>query len=115
MLDALAQTGNRRGLDALMAAADSPHNTRTRGEIARGLARIGAPKALPALAKFARMRQASSDLQSTWEAVTAFGRASGRFKAPPPAPYWSNLGVDTGLVQKGLADIDPWERAGQGR
>src|SRR5262249_6286501 len=64
LLTALAQTGDARGLDALLSAAKGDVQGQLGIELARGLARVKDRKALPVLAA---MTGRSKDQQYLWE------------------------------------------------
>jgi HEAT repeat protein len=133
LLIILAQTGDKRALDVLLGGLDLHYKVEKQnfsevpylfwkdysedgysaviyGEIARGLARIGDSKALPALAKLAKLGVDTSNDALTWEAVTAFGYISHRFKAPAPVEFNGSNGIQADLIKTGLADIADWEK-----
>jgi len=108
MIVAVAQTGDPRGLEPLIAGVHQDLGAATCLEIARGLTRIGDTAALPALADLAKMGKETADLQLQMESVSGFGRVSGRFDAPPPIDFWSSRGIDHSLIEKGHVDIEKW-------
>jgi hypothetical protein len=106
LLNALAMTGDPRGLDALMAAAKTVKGRPNVISVARGLGRIKDKKALPVLAE---MAQRASEDQERSEAVNAFGWVSGLYPAFEPAG-WPTGFVDLDRVNKGLEAIKRWQR-----
>jgi HEAT repeat protein len=106
MLQALAQTGDKRGLDALLAAAAEDWDETTLTEIVRGLARVRDKRALPILADLASRPKASDGF--TWEVVNAFGYVSGLYKAGAPNHFWSSGGPVADEFTTGRAVIDKW-------
>jgi hypothetical protein len=106
LLNALAMTGDPRGLDTLMAAAKTVKGRPNVISIARGLGRIKDRKALPVLAE---MAQRASEDQERSEAVNAFGWVSGLYPAFEPVG-WPTGAVELDRVNKGLEAIKRWQR-----
>jgi hypothetical protein len=107
LLTALAQTGDARGLDVLMAAAKDATEKQNVIELARGLARIKDNKALPVLAALA---EKATDPQQQWEVVNAFGHVSGLFPASPPHRFWSSGAIYPDKLKAGQEAIARWRR-----
>jgi hypothetical protein len=106
MLTALAQTGDERGLDALMEGTKGEFEKHHGIEFARGLARIKDKRALPALS--AMVERHKDDPQYQCELVESFGWVSGLYKAFPPHKYWSGGANDPECLKTGLAEIAKW-------
>lgn len=103
---ALAQTGDRRVLDPLLAAAREIQEGNTAIEIARGLSRIKDARALSALAEMAI--RFKGDDQAAWDIVNAFGYISGKFKGEQPHPFWSGSAIEKDNLKAGLSRIAEW-------
>ncbi len=103
---ALAQTGDRRALDPLLAAAREKQESYTAIEIARGLSRIKDAHALPALAEMAT--RFKGDDQASWEIVNAFGYISGEFKGYSPSDFCSGSAIEMDKLKDGQSAIKKW-------
>jgi hypothetical protein len=126
MLEALAQTGDQRGLEALLAAAREPDDLGVASAIARGLGRIRDPKALPALADMvaglAWITRGDDDWLAmnkaplgSWyalsDAVNAFGYISQSYEAHAPDGFWGNSALNPVQLRLDVARIEEWRKS----
>jgi hypothetical protein len=126
MLVALAQTGDQRGLDTLLAAAHQPYDVGVTAQIARGLGRIRDPKALPALADIVSglawitttgdgQPENSKAAPGSWDAlsdaVNAFGYISHAYEAPVPDSFGSSSGLYPVRLKLDIARIEQWRKS----
>ena len=127
LIVALAQTGDKRGLDVLIASAKQPTDDyQELQEIVRGLGRIRDKRALPALAGVAismepalkgKKADSENDNDITWsrqvlsDSVEAFDYVSQMPGAPPPDVYQGDrpiLGDDE--IKQGFLRIYQWQK-----
>jgi hypothetical protein len=109
LLTVIARSGDKRGLEVLLAALRHEESPDLLVEVDRGLARIKDPKALPLLARLA-LEQADKDQRLCYESMIAFGYISGLFTAPaPPSPQDGTI-IYTDQLKEGLAAIAGWSR-----
>lgn len=119
MLVALAQTGDKRGLEFLLAAAREPKDTVLLAETARGLGRIRDAKALPVLAKMvarwapvAERPEPPAGAQGVlWDAVYAFDYIQQVKGARRPDEFNGSSGGDPAQLHAGMKRIEQWRRA----
>jgi hypothetical protein len=125
MLEALAQTGHQRGLEALLAAAREPFDFGVASGIARGLGRIRDPKALPALADMvaglAWITRGDDWLAinnappGSWyalsDAVNAFGYISQSYEAHVPDGFWGNGALNPVQLRLDMDRIEQWRKS----
>jgi hypothetical protein len=126
MLEALAQTGDQRGLEALLAAAREPYDLGVASGIARGLGRIRDPKALPALAAMvaglAWITKGDDDWLAmnnappgSWyalsDAVNAFGYISQFEGAQVPGPLGGISALSPEQLRLDVARIEEWRKS----
>jgi hypothetical protein len=117
MLVVLAQAGDKRGLEVLLAATgEKDVQPWAQIEIFRGLARCGDPQALPALAAAAVSLSKPGDkeeerVQLLAEAVNSFGCISKLYPAHEPDTLWKESGFYQPQVEKNLVAIKTWQKA----
>jgi len=116
MLVALAQTGDKRGLETLLAAARISHNPDVVSEIARGLGRIRDPRALATLADIVEGRAPSSKAVDDRayllpDAVNAFGYISQLYEAHIPDRFGTRSGMEDVQVRLDVERIAQWRES----
>jgi hypothetical protein len=102
---AICQTGDARGLDALITAAKSAKKQAVLIQLCRGFSRIGDAKALPAVGNIALH---ASQVQVRNESVQTFGRLSGLYKGDSPNRFWSSGGIETDKIRTAMPIIQKW-------
>jgi len=125
MLVALAQTGDNRGLETLLAAAREPHDTVTSAEIVRGLGRIRDPRALTTLANIVSglawvangdgplqdSKAPAGSLNVLSDAVNAFGYISQAYKAHAPDRFCGSSAIYPAQLRLDIARIEQWRKS----
>jgi hypothetical protein len=126
MLVALAQTGDQRGLETLLAAAREPYDMVVTAEIVRGLGRIRDPKALPTLADMVSALawitttgdgrpEGSKAAPGNWyalsDAVNAFGYISHAYEAHVPDRFWAGSALYPVQLKLDMARIEEWRNS----
>lgn len=128
MLVALAQIGDKRGLEALLAAVREPGAPDFTAEIVRGLGRIRDDKALAKLADLVSelawivagdgQPEKSKASAGSWyllsDAVNAFGYTSHIYKAHPPDSFWSSSTIQPAQLRLDIARIEEWRKSQAG-
>jgi HEAT repeat protein len=116
LLVALAQTGDKRGLDTLLAAAREPYGPDDAEEIVSGLGRIRDPKALATLADMVEGKTRSSHAADDRayllpSAVNAFGYISQLYAAHVPDRFESSSGISDAQVRLDVERIEQWRKS----
>jgi len=126
MLVALAQTGDQRGLETLLAATREPYDVGVTAEIVRGLGRIRNPKALPTLADIVSglawittagdgRPEGSLAAPGSWaalsDAVNAFGYISHAYEAHVPDRFWAGSALHPLQLKLDMAVIQEWHKS----
>jgi HEAT repeat protein len=116
MLIALAQTGDRRGLETLLTAAHDSHDPYVESEIARGLGRIGDNQALAPLAdivegKTSASKAAENRARILPDAINAFGYISHLYEAHIPDRFQTSSGTSDAQVKLDVERIAQWRKS----
>jgi hypothetical protein len=116
MIEALAQTGDQRGLETLIEAATESTYPDDKVELVRGLGRIRDPKALPVLAEIVDARTQNNKTVSQEgyllpDAVNAFGYISHLYKSQAPDDFGSSSGIDQAQLKIGIGKIEEWRKS----
>jgi HEAT repeats len=120
MLMALANTGDKRGLETLLAAAREPYDSHVTAEIVRGLGRIGDDKALTTLADIASQlawitkensRVPAGSLYLLSDTVNAFGYISHLYEAHIPDSFQSSVGINLIQVEQEIELVEQWRKS----